>query len=191
MDTEEITILDRMEYLFVCLKASKTTLGRREEYLKMVSLYKESAEVRDWWNYHPSNRFYVDRFVKLEQAISATPPYKKPKSFDDGIDYHAPACDGLYFIGETHFNPITKEEYYWVKIGKARNIEARLKEYNTTNPMLWRIAFNLHDYDKEKSYHKKLEKVCLNKCNHNEEWFLVDKDTYLAMCEKGFDFFNK
>ena len=40
MDTEEITILDRMEYLFVCLKASKTTTGRREEYLKMVSLYK-------------------------------------------------------------------------------------------------------------------------------------------------------
>ena len=190
MATAEITALDQMEYLFICLKENKTSAGRREEYLKMVGLYKESAEVRDWWRYCPSTHFYVDRFTKLEQAISVTPPNKKVKAFDDGIEYHAPSCDGLYFIGETHFNPITKEEYYWVKIGKARNIEARLKEYNTTNPMLWRIDFNLHDYDREKYYHKRLEKICLNKCNHNAEWFLVDKDTYLKMCEEGFAFFG-
>ena len=95
----------------------------------------------------------------------------------------------MYFVGETHFNPITDEKFYWVKIGKATNLKQRMQNYNTHNPMLWRVDFSL-DYDKEEYYHKRLNEVAIAKCNHNNEWFLVDKTTYLEMSEKGFKFFE-
>jgi hypothetical protein len=191
MANNNLTVLEKMDYLFICLKVAKTTQDRRNDYLLMLDLYKSNEEVQDWWGHCPSNRRFVDKFTKREEALSAKKKKKSFKGFADGIDYRAPCCEGLYFIGETHFNPKTNEKFYWVKIGKATNLYERMRNYNTHNPMLWRIAFNTKDYDKEKFYHKELKKVCLNTCNHNDEWFLVDEDTYFAMCEKGFKYFKK
>ena len=64
-----------------------------------------------------------------------------------------------------------------------------MNQYNTHCPMLWRIDF-IREYSKENYYHEQLRKICLNSCNHNKEWFLVDRETYLEMCEKGFAYFD-
>lgn len=145
-----------------------------------VALYNVVEALQEKYDFYPEAPKYSKRFI-LKGSTS--------EAFDDGINYEAPAEKGLYFIGETHFNPLTDEKFYWVKIGKAINLKDRMKSYNTHNPMMWRIDFN-NEYDREEYYHSRLLEIAIAKCNHNEEWFLVDKNTYLAMCEKGFSFFG-
>lgn len=176
------------------LKANK----RREIYLDMVCLYRNSEEVKKRWEHHPSRRLYVDRFVRCIR-IRSLPKKKsttrKDRAFDDGINYETPHHRGLYFIGQTAFNPYTREGYYWVKIGRGANLANRMSNYNTCCPMLYRIDYQLiNDEDKckiaEGYYHDLLAKKSIATCNHNNEWFLVDRETYLEMCEKGFSYFN-
>lgn len=153
----------------------------RKEYLdNAVILYKHDEELQDKYDYYPKARKYSERFV-LKGSQSPI--------FEDGINYTAPNKKGLYFVGETHFNPFTDEKFYWVKIGRGVNLKNRLRDYDTHNPMLWRIDFSTK-FEKEEWYHKKLNEVAIAKCNHNKEWFLVDRTTYLEMCEKGFKFFE-
>lgn len=142
-----------------------------------LRIYNKCSDLQEQYTYTPFG-IYSKRFQRKDYT-----------AFDDEINYSAPKIEGLYFIGETHFNPITDEKYYWVKIGRATNLNRRMKDYNTHNPMLWRIDFS-ENYDKEKYYHLKLNDVAIASCNHNEEWFLVDKNTYLEMCEKGFSYFD-
>lgn len=129
-----------------------------------------------------------EEYFELMEKIMACHPTKK-NPFEDGINYDVKPEAGLYFIGETHFNPITHEEFYWVKIGKSTNLKKRMNQYNTCCPMLWRIDTSF-DYDKEEYYHNRLYRECVATCNHNEEWFMVDRETYLEMCEKGFAYFD-
>lgn len=153
---------------------------RMKNFAFLVELYYNSEEIQAAYNYYPEAKKYPTRFIKVGCDTEC---------FDDGIDYDAPDEPGLYFIGETHFNPKTDEKYYWVKVGKARSLKNRMKQYNTCNPMLWRIGFS-KEYDKEEHYHQLLANVAIAKCNHNEEWFLVNRETYLEMCEKGFSYFS-
>lgn len=156
-----------------------TQLARKDFFDNALLLYTHTPELQNLYDYIPTEKKYTKRFI--EKGVN--------KYFDDGINYTAPKEKGLYFIGETHFNPLTDEKFYWVKIDKARNIHDRLLSYNTHNPMLWRIDFS-KDFDKETWYHEKLDEVAIAKCNHSEEWFLVDRTTYLRMCEEGFKFFE-
>jgi len=181
-----MTNLEKMDEWYNLLREAKTSADRAKYYKKMVALYKVDKTLRNRWEFHPSAKLFIQRFRK--RLISVSEMAKK-KGFDDGIDYNVPACDGLYLIGETHFNPHTDEKFYWVKVGKATNLAERFRQYNTCNPMLFRIDFNTNGYNKEKFYHAKLAAICINKCNHNSEWFLVDRDTYLNICEKGFSYF--
>lgn len=138
--------------------------------------------------------FMIFFFNEFEEILSRS--FNRPlQDFNDGINYNAPEYCGLYFLGETHFNPITREEFYWVKIGKATNIKKRLSDYNTHCPMLYRIDFKkcFSDrvaYQEEAYYQDKIKAVAIATNNHNKEWFLVDRNTYLEMCAKGFSYFN-
>lgn len=154
----------------------------RTKYIQSCALlYLISTEVQQKFEYNANEIVYTKRFV-LRGAAKF--------SFDDGINYDTPEEDGLYFIGETHFNPYTHEEFYWVKIGMSTKLNRRMKEYDTHNPMLWRIDYKIGSVAKEHIYHQRLAQKAIAKCNHNDEWFLVDRNTYLAMCEKGFSYFD-
>jgi hypothetical protein len=166
-----------------------SSTGRANNGKKIYAIMDECPEVLNYW-LPTGHSWWEKAFIcvrTLEENIECN---KRIDSFDDGIDYTVPNDSGLYFIGETHFNPITREEFYWVKIGKSNNLAKRMKQYNTCCPMLWRIDFAVGEEEFEEYYHNWLYTKAIATCNHNEEWFLVDRETYLEMCEKGFAYFN-
>jgi hypothetical protein len=177
-------ILDLLDTLYMELQNAKSTDERKERYNKIQGIVNNNPKTHSYYTLYPSARKFKDRVKKKKAKIASL------EVFNDGISYDTPTDGGLYFLGETHFNPMTNEKFYWVKIGKAINLRNRLHQYNTCNPMLWRIDFLLHAEDREKHYHSELEKIAIAKCNHNQEWFMVDEKTYLELCNKGFNYFR-
>ena len=178
--------VEREELVIDCFLTMLNSIKTVDWYTKphifktVLNFYNSEEILQEHFDYLPNERQYLKRFIR--KGLSKEP-------FDDGIDYFAPNEQGLYFVGETHFNPMTDEKFYWVKIGKAKNLKDRMKSYNTHNPMLYRIDWS-DEYEKETDYQIKLMEKAIAKCNHNSEWFLVDKETYLEMCDKGFSYFN-
>lgn len=113
--------------------------------------------------------------------------------FNDGIDRQTEKAfkkiEGLYFLGEVSFDPETAYVLYWVKIGYSSDLKSRLRNYDTHCPTTWRIDFST-DAELEHHYHKLLGACCIDRAAGNDEWFRVDRETYLEMCEKGFSYFN-
>ena len=190
--------LEQMEEFYGEINKNKrlTTLERGTLYLDMKMLYRRSVEVQAYWEHHPSQRLYKNRFVKREIPKNVSVIKKaNAGAFDDGINYDTPEYGGLYLIGSTYFNPITDEKFYWIKVGLASSLNDRMTHYNTCCAMLYRIDYlKITDSNKrrevEHSYHQCLKAISLATCNHNKEWFLVDRETYLGICEKGFSYFN-
>ena len=194
--------LQTMETMWLELRRDNlTAYKRRELYVAMVALYRKSTDVKNNWEHHPSQHCYKDRFkrcIRIRQTVqpkNVSRRIRKNNAFDDGINYDTPAYSGLYLIGSTYFNPITDEKYYWIKVGRANNIDHRMSKYNTCCAMLYRIDYKcINDDDECKEAeilcHEKLFDVSLATCNHNREWFLVDRETYLEICGKGFSYFN-
>lgn len=161
-------------------------IDRKKSFDSAVFLFACFEEIQSEFEYCPKEIALADRFIKRNR--------KRLNTFDDSINYNAPEYCGLYFISETHFNPVTNEKFYWIKIGKASNIRERLRNYNTDCPMLYRIDFkkcsNKNVYQLEKEYQMAIKSIALASNNHNKEWFLVDEETYLTMCKKGFAYFD-
>ena len=136
--------------------------------------------------YCPNAFYYYERF----QLVNA--PQRSTERLDDGITTNAPEVAGCYLIGETHFNPHTKEEFYNVKIGSSKNIKERLSTYRTFAPQVWEIDFirSRNPKAKESEYHKKLKQICKGRNPRNNEWYFVDRETYLSICEQGFKYFE-
>ena len=127
-----------------------------------------------------------------------------------GIKSAIPKDCGLYLLGNTVFNPITNEQFYMVKVGMSANLYDRMKGYMTNNPMVFHIAYkiiNCQDYSHlpkykqttmkgrevkavEAQYHQAFEELQFQRFEYAKEWFLVDRQTYLEICEKKFDYFN-
>ena len=123
-----------------------------------------------------------------------------------------PHTGGLYLVGNTVFNPMTGEQFFMVKVGMSTNIYNRMKGYSTENPMMFHIGYktincdnvdlsNYPSYKKtnaigkyiksiEEQYHKVMEERKFCRFEYAQEWFIVDKETYMEICEKKFDFFN-
>lgn len=122
-----------------------------------------------------------------------------------------PKQAGLYLVGNVILNPATGEVYYLVKVGMSANLYDRMKGYSTSNPMMFHIDYLIIeddvDYSKipsykrttlksrkikpiEEQYHKAMEELNFTHFEYAKEWFLVDKETYLEICAKKFDFFN-
>ena len=186
-EEKEISIEDIFCQLYKEMTEEASYPIRRKAYDAMVILYNTLPEISEIYEHISDTGPYKERFQRRDRVVT--------QAFDDGINYTAPKAPGLYFIGETHFNPITDEKFYWVKIGMSANLARRLKDYNTSNPMMWRIDYlteqDTIDLDKaEEAYHGILYEKAIATCNHNKEWFMVDRETYLAMCEQGFAYFE-
>lgn len=102
---------------------------------------------------------------------------------------------GLYLIGNTVFDPTNYKTYYWVKVGAAvSNIKKRMSQYVTYNPMFYNIdSYVVKNNPRkllalEKGCHLILSQIAITK--KGQEWFMIDKDSYFDICEKGFNWFN-
>jgi hypothetical protein len=114
-----------------------------------------------------------------------------------GRKEYIPHRGGLYLVGNTVFNPITGEQYFMIKIGMSTNIYNRMRGYSTDNPMMFHIDYKLIDCgnaeyikDIEEQYHKAMMARKFCHFEYSQEWFIVDKKTYMEICEKKFDFFH-
>ena len=200
---EHYTLSDallRIEVEYIKLtKAAKTTAERENAYCTIVKILRTAPEAREYWTTHPKRRLYRDRVEKIkeydindlyEKDAPARARINKSKVLEDGINYDAPNYKGLYLVGSTRFNPYTDEKFYLVKIGKSnRSLSERMREYNTHNPLMWRIDFRRNP-NLEQRYQAKLKKVAIASIGHCNEWYAVDRETYLAICEKGFSYFD-
>ena len=134
--------------------------------------------------------YYFNPDAPQGEKIVRTPlPYFK----DEYPKVEIPETCGLYLVGSTHFDPILEITYYWIKVGMSVNLVKRLNSYRTENPMIF-IADVYEDSpdlvrDNEFLCHVKLSDVAKAQAQGTNEWFLVDRETYLEICEKGFNYF--
>ena len=103
---------------------------------------------------------------------------------------------GLYLVGSCNFNPLTDEKYYWIKVGTAKAFKKRMASYRTHNPMLWKNSYFFCEDETQRYYlesqcHEILNKKAIGSLSETSEWYEVDKDTYLDICNKGFIFFKE
>lgn len=180
----------RTQYAHMMSLSTSASRGRNGRIL--IKFIEETPELGHYVVIHEHRRDWANRIQFDEKLINTlnTPfPYE---SDDDTRGMHLPyefdRVTGLYFLGMVNVNPMTNEIFYWVKVGYASNILSRMRNYNSHCPMLWHIDYT--GETNEEYYHQQLRKVALATCNHNDEWFMVDRETYLAMCDKGFRYFE-
>jgi hypothetical protein len=122
-----------------------------------------------------------------------------------------PKQAGLYLVGNVILNPVTEETFYLIKIGMSTNLYNRMKDYSTSNPMMFHIDYKIieddADYSKmnrykrtaligkkvkfiEEEYHRAMEKLNFTHFEYAQEWFIVSKEVYLEICTKKFNFFT-
>lgn len=125
--------------------------------------------------------------LERNEFVNSLPKFiNKENPMRDGF----PAEAGIYLIGETHFNPITREELYFLKVGSSINLRDRMKSYRTSNPCLFHIDYLL-GHNLEYTYQCELVEVAESLVEGTHEWMKVDRETYLAICEDGFNYFHK
>lgn len=190
-------ILECFEKYYRRLKAVQCSSSRSRIGKEMVCMMQDFPEIATYWTYCPDMFLWADRFIKKEvDPIVTKQPTNNIIIFYDtltDLKRDFPATSGLYFVGHTAFNPITNQEYYWVKIGMSTNLQQRLKTYGTYTPSLYTIDYKITDncaYE-ESVYHFLLSRVALYQNQNSVEWWLVDKETYLQMCYKKFNYFTK
>jgi len=103
---------------------------------------------------------------------------------------------GLYLVGSCNFNPLTDEKYYWIKVGVAKTFKKRMASYKTHNPMLWKNSYFFCEDETQRYYlesqcHEILNLKAVGSLSEASEWYEVDKNTYLNICNKGFVFFKE
>lgn len=120
------------------------------------------------------------------------------KNVDDARRYDASILGGIYLLGQTIFNPITSARFYLIKVGLSSDLDKRMKDYRTTNPLVFHIDFKVLAgvygkdlYSIEKKCHTKLRDICLYEMEDAREWFIVDRKTYLDICKKGCAWFGE
>lgn len=135
------------------------------------------------------------KIVSIQKDLSLFYAKESLDIFKDG--YWEPEREkrcGLYLIGNTVFNPITNQKFYWIKIGLTTNSITRFSSYNTDNPMYFYIDFlPIKDRKQVKHYETIYQDELKGKvvacCERNNEWFLVDEETYFKICEEKFNYF--
>lgn len=143
--------------------------------------------------YHALEKYY-DKYFNFD-APEQTKQVRKPlPTFNDKYpEKEIPKECGLYLIGSVYTDPHTKEVYYWIKVGMSTNLYNRIKQYRSHNPMVWVSDLLLVDidfvYKMESECHIALSDVAFGLAKDTEEWFIVDRDTYLEICESGFHYF--
>ncbi len=167
-----------MDEYYTRLKNCTSTTGKKNNFEKMLEIYHKYEEIQNEWiltyTGHYNNRFQKKKITK-----------KKNKKYA--------IIQGLYLIGNTYFNPFTKEEFYWIKVGKSTDIYKRILTYKTHNPMIWEadsIELNTEQMNEfEKLCHRQLKEICKEIAENTNEWFMVSRETYLEICEKKWNYF--
>ena len=151
---------------------------------RFIKFYKEHyILLSQYYIYFPNNHFWKDRIMKRGDR-------RIPKDNFQKNDVKYPHKQGLYLIGQTIFNPITDEKYYWVKVGWSSDLASRRAQYNTHTSMIWDIGYlTTKDIMLEYKYHDKLFDIALHR--HADEWFSVPRENYLQICQKGFEYFKE
>jgi len=194
-NAELLDAIERCQKMYDHMETLASSGARSNWGYSILETIRNTPGLSAFIFYDDHRRAWLDRFTFNETLIEHfkitgfIPPAQK-EVFQDGVDYkNIPSYSGLYFLGDSRWNPKTQRPEYWVKIGKGINLSNRLSQYFTCCSQLWPIAYS-RDYDKENYYHKRLKKICLALNNHNKEWFMVDEQTYFEMCEKGFSYFD-
>lgn len=149
-------------------------------------------------------REYLDKWPEEKVNALFDPDYspyevreetKLPRFSDEYTRPEMPSKCGLYLIGSTYFNPITGENYYYIKIGRSNDLQKRIKQYSTYNPMLWIADVKTMSEKQSKAaeayYHILLSEICYAKAPNCDEWYLIDRDNYLDICANGFGWFEE
>lgn len=154
---------------------------------KLIDLIKEYPILKNYYTYNPDAWCWRESFNAVKKSLSNY----EIKAIENVIT----AITGLYLVGSTYFNPYTDEKFYWIKVGKSTDLKKRMKQYATHNPMLWKNCFipvSVKNLDTAESLcHAVLKHVALKKAENTNEWFQVDKETYLNICETGFEWVIK
>lgn len=168
----------------------------RYHYKIAVEMYETFPILHDIWDFYPNEHFIKDRFRKREYEIKIN-TNKITVTVDEKPPIKIPNKDkvcALYLVGNTNFNPFTKEEFYWIKVGKTTDLKKRMKSYATHNPMLWKADYKLVSKQTMHFY----ESACHHILNsygtrdeNSQEWFQVSREIYLSICDKGFKFFEE
>lgn len=181
----------KMNYYYNSLQEATTTTERRKWLQLALALMTKNPQLCDYYTLNENSHLLAGRIERIKDC----PDFELwtiPR-FEDGIDRETERAFkkivGLYFLGEVTANPETLELFYWVKIGYSSNLASRTRNYDTHCPTAWRIDF-CGDGDLEFYYHKLLGACCIDRAAGNEEWFRVDRETYLEMCKKGFAYFD-
>lgn len=91
--------------------------------------------------------------------------------------------DGLYFIGMIGTNP-EGHSYYLVKVGCADNIQKRLRQYATYNPMIYIGGIcPATPKTREDTAHEYLAERAIALAQNSTEWFYVTEEMYYELCE--------
>ena len=191
-----VDALSEIENCYKIMKMCGSTQGRKYNANKILLIMNQCPKVLDYWYYNPEQFCIVDRFGRIKPKQSTQTKITIINHIVCDPTYqtrNAPTEEGVYFIGNTAFNPYTNEKQYWVKVGMTySSIKKRLRNYDTHSPSTYHIDyFPCKEAGvKEGEYHKLLAKVSLGLSERNTEWWLVDEVTYLKMCALGFEYFN-
>ena len=129
----------------------------------------------------------------IEEVINYEHSFPMFENFANKLRFSAPKESGLYLIGNTIFNPLTDEKFYLVKVGIGSNLKNRMSAYKTHNPLMFHIDFHVATGEwediSEKECHMILLENCISRIERVDEWFIVSKEKYFEICDKGFNFF--
>lgn len=188
--------LDRIEEYYNRMKWCGSSQGRKYNADKILFIMSDCPAVTDYWYYNPKQFGIMNRFGRIEPKQNAQTKIAIINHVVYDPTYqerNAPTEEGVYFIGNTAFNPYTDEKQYWVKVGMTgSDIKERLRRYDTYSPSIHHIDY-LPCKDvraRESKFHSLLYRVSLGSCERNTEWWMVDENTYLKMCALGFEYFN-
>ena len=90
---------------------------------------------------------------------------------------------GLYFVGMIGTNP-EGHSYYLVKVGCADNVQKRLRQYATYNPMIYIGGICPATRNtSEDTAHEYLAERAIALAQNSTEWFYVTEETYYELCD--------
>lgn len=159
-----------------------STAGKRNNGSTCISLLFHFPNLP--WDYDDNQSRWDNRFIPSTSKI------ERPKEATNEV----PNCSGVYLVGSTYFNPITDEKFYWIKVGKSVQLNNRMKQYATHNPMLWKNSFWPLPKERislaENACQNVLETIGIEVAENTDEWYRVSRKDYLTICQQGFDFFK-
>ena len=161
---------------------------------RIIAMFEEMPELNQFYEVDWHQNLWAERIKRRPRIVEPLPiemnwPVAQKDVCPACYDY-SEKFTGLYFMGATYFDPIKNIPYFMVKIGATytSTIAARLRAYTTHNPMIYHkkasLAYSLCPEASEEKCHQFLRRHSYQVPERGEEWFMVDRETYLELCER-------